>query len=201
MQDRILAEMKRLGFKAFTTGSFNLNLVGLRSASDQSDLFDDTLVVVYRDASLAWQVERFPFTTDPGRAWLEKPMRQAGTAIIVPGQYRGVWTFGLHKGKYEALVQCGEFKVWRDNDRDGVLARTGLVHTSFGGGINLHKAGKDSSRVDLWSAGCQVLKREADFARVMTLAHAQADAGRGKTFTYALIDVGDHPALSDLLVS
>lgn len=195
----IKSELQRLHHVVFSSGAYDLNLIGLRSSSDASNLFDDVLVAMYLDEGGEWRVERFAFTSDPGRPWLEKPMREAGCAIIVPGQYRSVWTFGLHKGKYEALVQIGEFKVWRDNNRDGVIDRTGLVHTSVNGGINLHKAGANSQVVGEWSAGCQVLKRSADFDRVMELAHKQKDAGKGSKFTYTLIDVGDQPVLADLL--
>jgi hypothetical protein len=198
LHERIHAEMKRLGHVVFTSGEYNLNLVGLRAASDEANLFDDMLCITYRDEAGAWQVERFPCTTDPGRPWLLKPMREAGCAIVVHGQYRSVWTFGLHKGKYEALVQCGTFTVWRDHDKDGQLDRTGPTHLTNNSGINLHKAGKDSPLVELWSAGCQVLKREADFLRVMELARAQKAHGMGDKFTYTLIDVGIDAALADL---
>jgi hypothetical protein len=202
MNERIQTEMARLGHAFFTKGKFNLNLIGLRAASDQANLFDDTFVAAYKDRNSVWVVERWSFTSDPGRPHLENPMRTAGCAIMVPGQYRGVYVIGAHKGN-PALRQDGDVKVWRDNDKNHVLQRGGKIYVADKtSGINIHRAGVDSPKVELWSAGCQVFKRQADHAAMMALAAKQvAEWGEtGKRFSYTLIDVGDHPALADLLL-
>ena len=130
--------------------------------------------------------EAWPATCDPGTYWLESPMRADGTAILIPGQYRSSWQLGLHKG-YEALVQCKPVKVWRDNNKDKIIdwgrskAHKGMY------GINIHKAGAKSSRVDRWSAGCQVLSQAAHFADLMALAHKSAET-YGDKFTYTLLE-------------
>lgn len=193
------AEMIKIGNKFFEAGDYNLNIVGLRSASDHSNVFDDVMLVAYKLAG-AWHVERWACTTDPGRAWLANPMRQAGCAILAPGQYRSAYELGLHKGK-RALRQVGNLKIWRDNDKDGELDRNGpLLDADPSAGINIHRAGKDSQLVDLWSAGCQVFKREADYLLFLDLCDKQHAKGKGwDKFTYTLIDVGDHPALLDLM--
>ena len=54
-------------------------------------------------------------------------------------------------------------------------------------GINIHKAGKDSSDVNTWSAGCQVFKKTADFDEFIGLVKKQ-EAKYGNKFTYTLID-------------
>ena len=77
--------------------------------------------------------------------------------------------------------------VIRDYDRNAILdfnngrEETGLF------GINIHKAGKDSSEVDQWSAGCQVFSKSADFNEFIDLAKKQKDI-YGNKFTYTLID-------------
>jgi hypothetical protein len=111
-----------------------------------------------------------------------------GTAILCPGHYAGIWEIDAHAGKYEALCQRGgEVTVWRDADRDGNLDTTGKVDTGFFG-INLHKAGEHSTRVDRWSAGCQVLANESDFDEIMRLARLQVATNGYKSFSYTLLE-------------
>jgi hypothetical protein len=54
-------------------------------------------------------------------------------------------------------------------------------------GINIHKAGSDSTQVDRWSAGCQVFSRSADFAEFMSICYAAKNKW-GNSFSYTLID-------------
>ena len=54
-------------------------------------------------------------------------------------------------------------------------------------GINIHKAGKLSQRVDTWSAGCQVLSSETDFKAFMNYCNKQVQYGLGNSFTYTLL--------------
>jgi hypothetical protein len=57
-------------------------------------------------------------------------------------------------------------------------------------GINIHKAGADSTYVENWSEGCQVFKREKDFNQFMEICK-QARGIHGNSFTYTLIESGD----------
>ena len=127
-------------------------------------------------------------TTDPGQYYLLNPLQVKGTAILCPGHYAGIWEIDSHAGKYEALCQRGgEVTVWRDADRDGNLDTTGKIDTGFFG-INLHKAGEHSTRVDRWSAGCQVLANESDFDEMMRLARLQVATNGYKSFSYTLLE-------------
>ena len=174
-----------LGYAWFSGGAYNLNLFGVRSPA-QGNVFNDCICAAYRDDSRAWVVQSWPATCDPGTYWLESPMRTDGTAILIPGQYRSSWKIGLHKG-YEALVQCKPVQVWRDNNRDSTIdwGRSKAHKGMFA--INIHKAGAKSSRVDRWSAGCQVLSQAAHFADLMALVHKSAER-YGDVFTYTLME-------------
>lgn len=114
-------------------------------------------------------------------------MNSAGTAILMPGQYRGSHKLGLHRGKYEALVQKHPVRVYRDSNKDNkydmnpAKAQTGLF------GINIHKAGQNSTWVDNWSAGCQVFKKSNDFADFISIVK-KAIKIHGNSFTYTLFD-------------
>lgn len=173
----------------------NLTLIGVRNPNPQPQSFDDLLFVVWGGDDGGWWVHGFPITTDPGLYWLHSPGRVHGTAILKEGRYPGLWGFGLHRGEYEALVQKSPATVYRDNNRDSNRDTDSPVETGIFG-INLHRAGVDSARVEKWSAGCQVFKRRSDFALFMGLARAQKLDGWGASFSYCLIDAGpDWPAL------
>lgn len=194
----ILERVRDAGHRVFTAGSYDLNLVGVRSPSRVPEAFDDTLHVVYRESARPgdpagegpWVVRRYACTTDPGLYWLRNPGRVEGTAVLAPGQYRGCWELGKHRGQYEALVQRGPVAVYRDRDRDGEIDLTGdPVWGVFG--INLHRASavRTSAAVERWSAGCQVLARPDDFAEVMGLCRKAAKLW-GPRFTYTLLEDG-----------
>ena len=57
-------------------------------------------------------------------------------------------------------------------------------------GINIHKAGIDSSLVNDWSGGCQVFKRTEDFERFMGICRNAAKVW-GNKFTYTLLESKD----------
>ena len=57
-------------------------------------------------------------------------------------------------------------------------------------GINIHKAGVDSTLIDSWSEGCQVFKRSADFDSFMEIIRKSRDK-HGNSFTYTLIESKD----------
>lgn len=181
--------MARKGYRFFQEGDYNLNLVGIRAASQRAGAFDDQLAVSFQAAGNTVCLV-FPATTDPGKKYLRDPINPAGAAILVPGQYVGMWQLGLHRGQYEALVQRRPVKVYRDNDRDDELdhgaTETGLF------GINCHRASEYhiTGDVGAWSAGCQVLQRHDDFGILMALCK-RAAAAWGNLFTYTLLEEGD----------
>jgi len=57
-------------------------------------------------------------------------------------------------------------------------------------GINIHKAGADSTYVENWSEGCQVFKKSADFDAFMAIVRKSRDI-HGNSFTYTLIESKD----------
>ena len=119
-----------------------------------------------------------------------------GTAILKPGQYRGSHKIRKHQGRYEALGQCRPVTVYRDNNRDDIYnlntenTDTGLF------GINIHRAtkyaGKKSSQVDKWSAGCQVIAANDDWTKFMKIMRKARDIW-SNSFTYTLIESKDIP--------
>ena len=187
--------MIRKGYRFFK-GVYNLNIIGVRSKESvkQSNRFDDILIVAFGLATSGYNSSTkfiFQITTDPGIKSLKVPMNAKGTAILVPGQYRGSHKIGLHQGKYEALVQCAPVKVYRDANRDDILDVDKRTIDTGMFGINIHKAGLASVIVDGWSAGCQVLAKTDEYEIFMDLCRKQKLAGYGDKFTYTLLEEKD----------
>tara|TARA_B100001063_G_C16641474_1_gene491056 strand:- start:192 stop:791 length:600 start_codon:yes stop_codon:yes gene_type:complete len=182
------------GYKWFENGDYNLNLVGIRNSETENlvtNKFDDCVTISYK-VDGEWNFHCFKATTDPGTHWTENLLNKDGVAILVPDQYGGSHTIGLHQGKYKALKQKKPLKVYRDKNKDGVydLLEENIHEGIYG--INIHRATAhgESKQVDKWSAGCQVLAKTADFNKLMELAQKSADM-YGNSFTYTLIESKD----------
>ena len=94
-----------------------------------------------------------------------------------------------HQGKYTALCQRnGNVTVYRDADKNLVFDESKLDTGMFG--INIHKAGQDSTWVENWSEGCQVFKRVKDFDQFMKICQ-QARKIWGNKFSYTLLESTD----------
>ncbi len=186
----ILNRVRGLGFRVFTDGDFNLNLVGIRSRGAKPNSFDDTLHVIYKDGG-QWVDRWWAITTDPGQYWLKNPMNRLGAAAVVADrQYPGLWKVGQHRGEYTALVQANDVAVHRDANKDGkVDYRADNIQTGRFG-INLHRAGSASAsvQVDRWSAGCQVFASPDDFAAFLRIAEKQVSVRGWDSFTYTLLN-------------
>ena len=100
--DAIREIFQRKGYKFFTNGKYNLNLLGVRKDTSVSNKFDDYLVAIYKSEDDEWKCLVWEATTDPGKHWLENPLNPAGTAILIPNQYRSTWKVGYHRGKYRS---------------------------------------------------------------------------------------------------
>jgi lysozyme len=169
--------------------NYDLNLFGIRTADTVAGAFDDWLGVFWMNWDTdAWEFHIWQATTDPGIYYLNQPLNVSGTAIMAEGQYPSSYEIGLHKGKYEALVQCKPIKAYRDNDRDEILDMMPDTIQKGLFGLNIHRASADyrSIRVDKWSAGCQVVADPRDFARLMDICQLAGEVW-GPTFSYTLL--------------
>ena len=184
-----LNQMRSMGYKTFEDKDYDLNLVGIRSRVRRADSFDDLFCVFYKQRGL-WIEERYNCTVDAGAYWLENPYKKKGCAILKAGQYKGVWSIDMHRGKYTALCQKDNapVTVWRDDNKDLIHDHRQQETGYFG--INCHRAMqyRIAYQVQKFSAGCTVIQHPADFARLMTLCKMQEIAGNGRTFTYTLIE-------------
>ena len=182
-------------YKFFDTPDkrLNLNIIGVRRDNQGTNTFDDFLLVMYREEELMIS-ERYQITTDPGKYWLQNPINPKGTAVLVLGQYRSTWQLGKHQGKYEALVQRKQVKVYRDNSKDEIIDYNNISTEIDEGyfGINIHRSNPydQSYAVNKWSAGCQVFKKIDDYNKFIDLCKKSSKI-YGNAFTYTLIDEKD----------
>ena len=183
--------LARKGYAFFTKGEYNLNIIGVRhKGAKVTNHFDDCLVVIYNTGNEKNVKRVFTCTTLPGKKAMEHPMQVKGTAILKEGQYRGAWKIGYHKGKYKALCQAKPVPVYRDGNKDDKFDLNPISIDRGIFGINIHKAGDNSTLVDGWSFGCQVLAKSLDFNALMRLAERSASIF-GNSFTYTLINEED----------
>lgn len=179
---------KKLGYAYFTNGAYNINIIGVRAkGASVTNKFDDVIILDYKNEKGEWCRQVYKATTDPGLYYLKATLDKKGCAIVVPGQYRGVWQIGMHRGKYQALVQRKPIKVYRDNNKDDIYDLSPKTIEEGIYGINLHHAGNDSVKIDKWSAGCQVIARLRDFNQLMAIVKKQTST----TYTYTLIKEED----------
>ena len=190
-KEQIETAVKAKGYAWFEGAKdYDVNIVGVRnSATGQvvTNVFDDTMTVSYKEGG-EWKFAQWSCTTDPGKKGVKEYHNAAGVARLVEGQYRGSHAIGLHQGKYKALRQAKKVKVYRDADRNMTYAENKIDEGVFG--INIHKAGVDSTYVENWSEGCQVFKRVRDFDEFMVICE-KAAAIHGNSFTYTLIESAD----------
>ena len=170
----VLQRCKSLGYRVFED-EWDLNIVALRSSDQTPNTFNDLITVSYKDHDRQWVTYSFQCTTDPGLYWLHNPSRTEGTAVLCPGQYRRSHSIGKHRGQYTALRQCGNVKVFRDPNKDDAmdLDEDTIQEGLFG--INVHKAGTNSTLVNRWSAGCVVIQDDGHFKFFMELCKRQIE--------------------------
>ena len=187
----IKAAMRSKNYLVFgSEKGYDLNLFGIRTADNRANSFNDIVGVMYMYDG-RWNSFCFPATTDPGLYWREHPMNVDGTAILKPGQYRGAYKVGEHKG-YPALQQLSPLSVYRDSNKDNILDMDESTVQKGMFGINIHRASshRGSTQVDKWSAGCQVLQDPLQFEFLMSLAKKAANIF-GNSFTYTLLTEDD----------
>jgi hypothetical protein len=194
-REKIEKAVKAKGYVWFSDAankSYDVNIVGVRNMSTGdkvTNVFDDMLTISFKDEKGIWQYYQWNATTDPGKKGVMEFHNKKGVARLVPNQYRGVYKVDKHQGKYDALCQRnGNVNVWRDSDRDLIFENMLIDSGMFG--INIHKAGLDSTWVENWSEGCQVFKRVKDFDLFMSICKKAAKI-HGNKFSYTLLQSTD----------
>ena len=188
-REQVESAVKSKGYVWFedtNNKGYDVNIVGIRNSATGdkvTNVFDDYLTLSYKEDG-EWKFHIWAATTDPGTKGILETKNKSGIARLVEGQYRGSHTIRLHQGKYEALGQAKNVKVYRDANRDMKYDENKIEEGIFG--INIHHAGADSTYVNDWSMGCQVFKKTKDFDEFMNICR-KAKGIHGNSFTYTLI--------------
>ncbi len=198
-REQIQTTVEDKGYKYFHDNlnkGYDVNIIGVRNSKTKgrvTNAFDDVLTISFKIDG-EWQYYEFACTTDPGSHWVKNILSEKGVAILRPDQYRGSHKLDLHQGKYLALRQKSNVTVYRDNNRDAKYdlneskTETGIF------GINIHRAtgrtGGKSTRVDKWSAGCQVIADNDDWHAFLDICQTSREI-HGNSFSYTLIESKD----------
>jgi len=176
----------------FFTGSWNINLFGIRTPDSSPESFNDLIGVIYQDEHKVYHCKLFKATTELGVKYLKNPVNGLGAGIIAEGQYPSVWKYAKHWGKfkYPMLRQVSTFKVYRDNNKDDVIdldAET--LENNTNGGFQLHKAYHNSyaTKIGGISAGCQVIQDPWEYEYLMAILNQSIKVTGYDRFTYTLI--------------
>jgi hypothetical protein len=199
-REQIQSTVEGKGYKYFhdkSNKSYDVNIIGIRNSKTKgrvTNAFDDLITISYKNEDGNWMYHEYACTTDPGTHWVENILNDRGVAILKPGQYRGSHKLRLHQGKYLALGQKKPMKIYRDANLDG---KYDLIEESVREeliGINIHRAtgrsGGKSTRVDKWSAGCQVIADNDDWHEFLDICQAAREI-HGNSFSYTLIESKD----------
>lgn len=192
-KDQIEKAVKSKGYKWFEgPKDYDVNIVGVRTSStgkSVSNKFDDWMTVSFKVNGVC-QFFEWKCTTDPGTKAVKEFHNPNGVARVVPGQYPGCHQVGLHQGKYEAITQKANIKVYRDKNKDMTFDEVTIDTGIFG--INIHRSNPttESEYVENWSEGCQVFKAAKSFNEFMSICKKAKDI-HGNSFTYTLIESKD----------
>jgi len=170
----------------------DFNPFGIRR-NDNVDKWTDIRGLL-RKVNGVWELYQWDATTKPGLSALLKPVNPAGCAILKEGQYINCWKRGLHNG-HDALVQCADIRVYRDNHKDGKIYFDNEQVATPACGINLHSTWASNipdwdgeyPTVGNWSEGCQVIARPSDNVKFI----AMCKASNLKWFNYSLFNIND----------
>ncbi len=139
------------------------------------------------------RLKTYTITTDPGLYWLNHPMSNLGTAVLIPSQNIDSWALGLHQWKrdHEALVQIASVKVYRDNNKNNI-AEVSTTTEAGQFGINIHGSNKTGTTPSIgkWSAGCQVFNEWSKKEEFVSICKQFKTELQNK-FTYTLIEEKD----------
>ena len=190
---KLIDAFQKNGYSFFEKGDYNLNIVGVRNNSGKADRFDDNINVAYK-VDGDWVVDAYTATTEPGVNILKRPIVKGGTAILIPGQYKGAYKIDTHGGKRRYLAVCQRnkpVKIWRDDNRDRKPDYSGKVHEGMFG-INIHRqwGPDDREYTGGVSAGCQVFQSSKDFYEFMETCQVSSSEW-GNCFSYTLLNEDD----------
>ena len=185
---------QKFNYPFYDSGRFNVNFGAFRDDSETTDQFNDIIFLTFIDDFGRPNVLTIKGTTKPGEHWLGDKMGNAkGTFVLSEGYYRNCFKEGLHRGKYQCLIQSkmGIFKGYRDNNKNGIIDYSGVLHDDVRG-LNFHTTSflNNKDKVGAYSAGCQVAQDDKDFLMMLPVILKSMEI-YGGTVSFALFNKKD----------
>lgn len=195
--EQIKAAVKAKNY-VFFEGDLNMNLIFERTNDLITNHFTDWLHLTYQENGEN-KVLSLPATTKPGlKGSILEPVTVAGvtgTAIIIPGQYRGAWKWmDIYTGfsQYPYFQQIGLINYWRDGNKDMILDHVQEQDNKLFG-TNGHRMSNNntygSGEVNNWSLGCMG-SPEPEWRKILDPIRKSIPKW-GKVFTVTLMETAD----------
>lgn len=165
-------------------------LFGVRdNENPMADLFNDVIGFITAPSNGSpGAFGYFVGTTDPGVYWTYHKINPPnGAAHYENGYHPKLFALGPHFDQ-DAFRQVADANIWRDNNKNFQKDESDPKQDGKFG-MNLHSA-KDSDKIYNWSAGCQVVQRHADLARIVATARAIESAYKthGRAYDYLIVE-------------
>ena len=198
-------------------GPMNPTLFGIRTNDNYTNGFTDVLGVLWNENGMN-KIITVRGTTKPGLygdGAITAPKKIhgiTGTAVMVPGHYRGLWRmenfdyFGHENTNlkcpkiqsfnpwwYPYLHQVGACKLYRDGNMDSLISKE-IVTDSLTDNINYHYMGNDitpntylDDNLNNWSLGCQGAPAN-ELVRIFEVLY-RTIPHYGRTLSYSLMEI------------
>lgn len=176
-----------------------INVFGIRDERGmKDDVINDWICIA---DSKTEEVYKFKGSVDPGIFYTNHMISSnlKGVAHIALGNHPKVYMVGLHKGKYEAMVQQGnKIKIWRDVDKNFKFTKGKDIVSTGWYGVNIHRMSdwKILTKIGRYSAGCNIIQNVKDFSNFLKIVknsnHYKKYRG-GARFSYTLISINEIP--------
>lgn len=196
LYDKLKECVERKGYVFFNQGNYNLNIIFNRTSDVFTDHFTDILYIAYM-VNGEKKVLSIPATTKAGSYYVKNPITYqgvTGVAVIVPGQYRGVYQLVddyVTWLKYPFFRQVKGMNYYRDFDKDNEVEAVQYQENKIFG-THIHRMsnnGVTGHTIYNWSAGCMGAE-EPFFKKVLPLAR-EAVKLYGNSFTCTIMEAED----------
>lgn len=195
--DSIRGKVIEKGFMFFDNGDYNLNFIWERTNDEITNQFTDYLHVLYYLNQMP-QIISIPATTKPGlKGSIDSPITYegiTGTAVIIPGQYKGAWRYTEgysekhYPFNYPYFEQVKGINYWRDGNKDLMIDQVQeqdgqIFYTHWHAMSNM---GASGFPVNNWSMGCMGAE-EPQWRKIIEITR-EAVKKWGYVFTGTIIE-------------
>jgi hypothetical protein len=196
LYDKLKICVEKKGYTFFDTGDYNINIIFNRTSNIFTDHFTDMMYIAYK-VNGEKKTLSIPATTKAGSYYVQNPITYqgvTGVAVIVPGQYRGVYQFVddyVTWLNYPFFRQIKGMNYYRDYDKDNLLEAVQYQQNQIFG-THIHRmsnVGVTGQIIYNWSAGCMGVE-EPNFKQILPIVRESVKK-YGNTFTCTIMEAKD----------